>query len=184
MTCIDTALPGLKVVEPKIWHDPRGYFFESYQEKNWNECGIKSRFVQDNEAFSSKGVLRGLHYQLPPFGQAKLVRVVQGEVLDVVVDIRSGSETFGQHFSILLSSENKRQLFIPQGFAHGYIVTSETALFQYKCDQYYAQAFEAGIIYNDPVLAIDWKLDPEEYIVSNKDINLPTFGNHKIWGTT
>ena len=181
MTCIDTEITGLKIIEPNVWHDDRGYFFESFQAKKWAEFGIECQFVQDNEAFSSRGVLRGLHYQLPPFGQAKLVRVAFGEVLDVVVDIRPNSKTYGKHFRILLSGENKRQLFIPKGFAHGYIVVSENALFQYKCDQYYAQNYEAGIIFNDPGMNIDWELDPEAFIVSEKDKKLPVFGNHQPW---
>ncbi len=175
MPFIETGLPGLKVFEPRVFSDARGYFFEVYNEQLFCEAGIDARFVQDNESKSQRGVLRGLHYQLDPMAQAKLVRVVEGEVLDVVMDIRKGSPTFGKVYSIVLSAENKKQLFIPRGFAHGFSVLSNTVIFQYKCDNFYSKESEGGIAYNDPSLAIDWGFDLSEAIVSDKDKNLPLF---------
>lgn len=175
MPFIETGLPGLKVFEPRVFTDARGYFFEVYNEQLFSEAGINARFVQDNESKSQRGVLRGLHYQLDPMAQAKLVRVVEGEVLDVVMDIRKGSPTFGKVYSIVLSAENKKQLFIPRGFAHGFSVLSNTVIFQYKCDNFYSKESEGGIAYNDPSLAIDWGFDLSEAIVSDKDKNLPLF---------
>lgn len=175
MPFIETGFPGLIVFEPRVFADARGYFFEVYNEQIFREAGIGSRFVQDNESKSQRGVLRGLHYQLDPMAQAKLVRVVEGEVLDVVLDIRKGSPTFGKVYSILLSAENKKQLFIPRGFAHGFSVLSQTVIFQYKCDNLYSKESEGGIAYNDPALGIDWGIDLNEAIVSDKDKGLPLF---------
>lgn len=179
MPFIDTPIPGLFIFEPKVFEDARGYFFESFNTNVFAEKHLEEAFVQDNQSKSSYGVLRGLHYQLNPFSQAKLVRVISGEVLDVVVDIRHGSPTYGKHFSIVLSEDNKQQLYIPRGFAHGFVVLSETAEFFYKCDNFYSKDFDAGIIYNDPELNIDWKIDAAKLIVSEKDANLPLFKEAK-----
>ena len=178
MPFTETPLKGLLLFEPQIWGDERGYFFEAYNEKVFHENGITARFVQDNQARSSYGVLRGLHYQLEPFAQAKLVRVLEGEVLDVVVDIREGSPTYGQHYSVRLSAENKRQLFVPRGFAHGYVVLSPTAEFFYKCDNFYSKAHEGALLYNDPQLNIDWQIDLDQVILSEKDKGSPVLGEH------
>ncbi len=177
MPFIETGLPGLKVFEPRVFADARGYFFESFNKNTFSEAGITAEFVQDNESQSVRGVLRGLHYQLNPMAQAKLVRVVEGEVVDVAVDIRKGSPTFGKSYSIVLSAENKKQLYIPRGFAHGFAVLSDTCIFQYKCDNFYSKESEGGIIFNDADLNIDWMIKPEEAIVSDKDKVLPTFKN-------
>lgn len=177
MPFIDTPIPGLFVFEPKVFEDARGYFFESFNAAVFSEKGINVNFVQDNQSKSTYGILRGLHYQLDPFAQAKLVRVISGEVLDVAVDVRKGSPTFGQHFGIILSAENKKQLYIPRGFAHGFVVLSETAEFFYKCDNFYSKEHDAGIFYNDETLNIDWKINPADIKVSEKDANLPTFPN-------
>ncbi|OLY92097.1 dTDP-4-dehydrorhamnose 3,5-epimerase [Cnuella takakiae] len=166
-------IPGLVIVTPKVFSDSRGFFFEAYNRKPFEEAGITANFVQDNQSQSSYGVIRGLHFQRNPFAQSKLVRVLQGTILDVGVDIREGSPTFGQHFSIELSAENKKQLFLPAGFAHGFSVLSETAIVAYKCDNYYSKESEGGIRYDDPELAIDWKIDPAKAIVSGKDLELP-----------
>lgn len=174
-----TNIPDVMVFEPKVWRDDRGYFYEVYNEETFKMVGINNKFVQDNQALSTYGVLRGLHYQLPPFSQAKLVRVVQGEVLDVVVDIRPGSETYGQHFSIILNDVNKTQLFVPRGFAHGYVVLSDTAIFAYKCDNLYSKPHDAGVLFSDPHFNIDWKIRSEDMIVSEKDKLQPRFGQHK-----
>lgn len=179
MPFIDTPIPGLFIFEPKVFEDARGYFFESFNTNVFAEKHLEEAFVQDNQSKSSYGVLRGLHYQLNPFSQAKLVRVISGEVLDVVVDIRNGSPTYGKHFSIILSADNKQQLYIPRGFAHGFVVLSETAEFFYKCDNFYSKEHDAGIIYNDPSLKIDWKLKHDEILVSEKDKNLPEFKSSK-----
>lgn len=174
MAFTETGFPGLIVYEPKIFRDERGYFFESFNSKTFEEKGITRNFVQDNQAFSSYGILRGLHYQLAPHAQAKLVRVFQGEVLDVVVDLREGSPSFGKQYSILLSGENQKQLFVPRGFAHGYAVLSPTAVFFYKCDNFYNKTAESGIAYNDPALSIDWKIPNDKIILSEKDkLNKP-----------
>ena len=170
-----TFLPGVIVFEPRIFPDERGFFFESYNQRLFNDNNILNVFVQDNQSFSSYGVIRGLHYQREPHAQSKLVRVVIGKILDVVVDIRSGSPTFGKSFSIELSAENKKQLFIPRGFAHGFSVLSETAELAYKCDQFYNKQSESGIRYNDPLLNIDWKIPPEKALISAKDAQLPEF---------
>ena len=168
-----TSMEGLLIIEPKVFNDQRGYFSETYSQQEFAEKVNNVQFVQDNESYSVRGVLRGLHFQKPPFDQAKLVRVVKGEVLDVAVDLREGSPTFGKHSAIRLSEENKLQLFIPKGFAHGFIVLSNEALFQYKCDNYYAPDHEGTLLWNDPALGIDWLLPMEEIILSEKDKRNP-----------
>ncbi|PNQ74790.1 dTDP-4-dehydrorhamnose 3,5-epimerase [Hanstruepera neustonica] len=174
MNIKETKLKGSFEIEPKIFEDKRGYFFESFnKEKFYDLTGLDVNFVQDNESFSTKGVLRGLHYQIGNHAQAKLVRVIKGSVLDVAVDIRENSATFGEHVSVLLSEENKKQFFVPRGFAHGFVVLSETAIFSYKCDNYYDKLSERGILFNDPNLNIDWKLPKESLIISDKDLELP-----------
>lgn len=178
MPFLTTDFPHLIVFEPRVWGDDRGYFFESYQQQRFAEAGISTQFVQDNQARSSYGVLRGLHYQQGEHAQAKLVRVLEGEVLDVVVDLREGSPTYGRSYSIVLSAANKRQLFVPRGFAHGYVVLSSTAEFFYKCDNYYNKASEGGLYYDDPQLGIDWQIDPKAVQLSDKDRLLPVLGNH------
>ncbi len=175
----ETGIDNLLLFEPKVWGDERGYFFESYNEKVFAEAGITTQFVQDNQARSSRGVLRGLHYQTGTFAQAKLVRVLEGEVLDVVVDLRENSSTYGQQYSVLLSSANKRQLFVPRGFAHGYVVLSKTAEFFYKVDNWYSKESEGGIRYDDPQLNIDWNIDATELVLSEKDKVLPFLGEHR-----
>ncbi len=169
MNVIKTHIEGVLILEPKVFIDERGYFFESFSQRLFEDRVAKTVFVQDNESKSRYGVLRGLHYQHPPYEQAKLVRVVSGKVLDVAVDIRPQSPTFGQHVAVELSEENRRQFFIPRGFAHGFAVLSETAVFQYKCDNYYAPDHEGGILWNDPSLAIDWRLPEKDIILSEKD---------------
>lgn len=173
MNVIETGIEGLVIIEPKVFGDVRGYFFESFSAKRFEEEVGETVFVQDNESKSKYGVLRGLHYQLPPYTQAKLVRVVKGRVLDVAVDIRKGSPTFGKHVAVELSEENKRQFFIPKGFAHGFVVLSEEAIFQYKCDKYYAPEHEGALLFDDPVLGIDWKLPLEDIVLSEKDKKNP-----------
>ena len=168
-----TDIAGLLVFEPRLFEDSRGYFFESYNQQVFQEGGINCLFVQDNQSSSNYGVIRGLHYQLPPFAQAKLVRVLQGHILDVAVDIRKGSPSFGKVFSIELSDQNKKQLFIPAGFAHGFSVLSERAEILYKCDNFYNREYDAGIAFNDAGLAIDWQIPAEKVIVSDKDKQLP-----------
>jgi dTDP-4-dehydrorhamnose 3,5-epimerase len=174
-----TDLEGVCIWIPRVFRDDRGYFMESFRADSLQEIGFDGQFVQDNEAYSHHGVLRGLHYQLPPYSQTKLVRVVMGKVLDVVVDIRLDSSTYGEHRSFELSAENKYQLFVSHGFAHGYVCLSEEALFLYKCDRYYHPQAEAGIRWNDPSISIDWKLDIDRLIISDKDNALPHFGEHK-----
>ena len=177
----ETKLKGCFILEPKVFEDERGYFYESYNEKTFNDAiGREVVFVQDNESFSTKGVLRGLHFQKGAHAQAKLVRVIKGSVLDVAVDLRKESETYGQYISIDLSEENKKQLFIPRGFAHGFVVLSSTAIFSYKCDNFYHKASEGGIIFNDKDLNIDWKLLEEELIISEKDLVLPQLKDAKL----
>lgn len=166
---IETTLPGIVIIEPKVFGDDRGYFVESYSQREFDEKVRPVRFVQDNESKSRYGVVRGLHFQKGRYAQSKLVRVVEGRVLDVAVDIRRGSPTFGRHVAVELTSENKRQLFIPRGFAHGFSVLSETAIFQYKCDNLYAPESEGSILWNDPDLAIDWKIPEGNVILSPKD---------------
>lgn len=176
MKIVQTPLKGCVVLTPTVFCDGRGRFFESYKKEAFNEAlGQEVNFVQDNESFSSKGVLRGLHFQKGKCAQAKLVRVVHGSVLDVAVDLSPDSTTYGEHFSIELSADNKKQLFVPRGFAHGFVVLSETAVFSYKCDNYYNKESESGIIYNDPTLNIDWKLPSEQLQLSEKDLQLPKF---------
>lgn len=183
MNFIPTKLEGCFVIEPKVFNDERGYFLESFNENTFqNGIGKSVHFVQDNQSYSSKGVLRGLHYQTGVHAQAKLVRVLQGEVMDVVVDIRPDSKTYGESFSVLLSGENQKQFFIPRGFAHGFLVLSETATFFYKCDNFYNKESEGGIIYNDNSLNIDWQFSDDELLISEKDAILPTIENaKKIW---
>jgi dTDP-4-dehydrorhamnose 3,5-epimerase len=168
-----TEISGLLVFEPDVFEDSRGYFFESYNEKIFREAGIDFRWVQDNQSSSSYGVIRGLHYQLPPYDQTKLIRVLRGKILDVVVDIRKGSPTFGKTYCKILSAKNKSQLFIPKGFAHGFSVLSKKAEVLYKCDGYYYKESEAGIIYNDPALNIDWQVPADAAIISDKDKLFP-----------
>ncbi len=170
MNIIKTNIEGLVIIEPKIFKDPRGYFFESYNKQVFEEQVAKVDFVQDNESCSSFGVMRGLHFQHPPFAQAKLVRCVKGAVLDVAVDIRKGSPTYGQHVSVELSEDNHRQFFIPRGFAHGFAVLSDIAIFQYKCDHYYLPEADGGISIQVPSLSIDWHIDPSKAILSEKDL--------------
>lgn len=169
MNVIPTTIPDVKIIEPRVFEDARGYFFESFSQKLFNEKVSDTVFVQDNESRSTYGVLRGLHFQKPPMAQAKLVRVVEGAVLDVAVDIRPESPTYGQHVSVELSADNKRQLFLPRGFAHGFVVLSPTVIFQYKCDNYYSPAHEGGIAWNDPDLNIDWQVPAEDVVLSEKD---------------
>jgi dTDP-4-dehydrorhamnose 3,5-epimerase len=181
MTISETKLKGCFILEPKAFIDKRGYFFESFNQKTFNQIiGKETIFVQDNESFSTKGVLRGLHYQEGAYAQAKLVRVIKGKVLDVAVDIRKNSITYGKHFSVILSEDNKKQLFIPRGFAHGFVVLSDTAIFSYKCDNYYHKPSERGIIYNDSNLNINWQLPEESLIISEKDLILPTLQNAEL----
>jgi dTDP-4-dehydrorhamnose 3,5-epimerase len=178
MTITPTPIEGLIVLTPRIFNDDRGYFFESFNEESFNAAvGYPVQFVQDNQSFSTKGVLRGLHLQKGQHAQSKLVRVTQGEVLDVAVDLRKGSATYGQHYSVLLSADIHNQFFIPRGFAHGFIVLSDTAVFQYKCDNYYNKQAEGGLHYADPELAINWSLPQDEVLVSEKDIELPFLKN-------
>lgn len=175
MHIIETGIKGVVIIEPKVFYDERGYFFESFSQKEFEQKVSKTVFIQDNESRSKYGVVRGLHFQKPPYEQAKLIRVVKGKVLDVVVDIRKGSATYGKHVATELSEENKRSLFIPHGFAHGYATLSEEAVFQYKCDRYYMPDYEGAILWNDPQLGIDWLLAPEEVILSEKDRKNPLF---------
>lgn len=180
MIFTETKLKGCYIIEPKIIRDERGYFMESFNEKTFqNGVGQAVHFVQDNQSFSTKGVLRGLHYQTGEHAQAKLVRVLQGEVLDVAVDIRPDSPTFGQYESVLLSGENQKQFFVPRGFAHGFLVLSETATFFYKCDNFYNKESEGGIIYNDETININWQFSLEDLIISEKDKVQPTLENAK-----
>lgn len=181
MTVKETKLKGCFIIEPKIFKDARGYFQETFNQKTFRELiGETISFVQDNESMSSKGVLRGLHYQRGAYAQAKLVRVIKGKVLDIAVDLRKDSPTFGEHMAIELSEENKLQVFLPRGFAHGFIVLEDQTLFSYKCDNFYNKSSEAGIIYNDPTLNIDWLVPNEAVLVSEKDKCLPEFKNAKL----
>lgn len=170
MKIIETPIPGLLVIEPRVFADERGYFFESFSEKKFAEGGLISQYVQDNESKSRRGVIRGLHYQLAPYAQTKLIRVVEGAVFDVAVDLRKGSPTFGQWFGLEVSAEKKNQLYIPKGFAHGFSVLSEYAVFSYKCDSLYHPESERGIRLDDPKLNIDWKVPVEEAVISEKDL--------------
>ena len=175
MNLIKTKLDGLVVLKPTVFKDNRGYFMESYNQQNINKLLGNVNFVQDNESESSRGVLRGLHFQKPPYTQAKLVRCLKGSVLDIVLDLRKDSKTYGIFETISLTEENKKQLFIPKGFAHGFIVLSKSAIFSYKVDNYYNPDSECGILWSDLDLNIDWKINKNEIIVSEKDKNLPTF---------
>jgi len=170
---IDTEIEGVKIIEPRLFGDSRGYFFESFSQKEFNEKVCKTTFVQDNESKSIAGVVRGLHYQKPPYAQSKLVRVVKGSVLDVAVDIRKGSHTFGKHVAVVLTEDNHRQFFIPRGFAHGFAVLSDEAVFQYKCDNFYAPQSEGAIAWDDPDLDIDWQVPSDNRILSEKDSHHP-----------
>lgn len=183
MNFIETKLKGCFVLEPKIIKDDRGYFLESFNERTFSDgVGQNVHFVQDNQSFSIKGVLRGLHYQTGEHAQAKLVRVLNGEVLDVAVDLRSDSKTYGQYESVLLTGDNQKQFFIPRGFAHGFLVLSETAMFFYKCDNFYNKESEGGLIFNDSSVDINWNFPSEKLIISDKDKVLPTLENSKkVW---
>lgn len=175
MEFIKQSIPEVVLVKPQVHGDERGYFVESFRQDKFEEfIGHAVMFCQDNESKSSQGVLRGLHFQLPPFAQSKLVRVIEGEVLDVAVDIRLGSPTFGQHVSALLSGDNKHQLFVPRGFAHGFVVLSQSAIFSYKVDNYYSPECDRGLAFNDPSLSIDWKLAQDKLVLSPKDLNQPS----------
>ena len=173
MNVIHTEIPEVVIIEPRVFGDHRGYFFESFSKKNFEEQVRKTDFVQDNESKSCYGVLRGLHFQKPPHAQSKLVRVVKGAVLDVAVDIRKGSPTFGKHVAVELTEDNHRQLFIPRGFAHGFVVLTDEVVFQYKCDNFYAPQHEGAIAWDDPDLGIDWKVPADKVILSDKDRQHP-----------
>lgn len=177
MTFTETGISDLIIIEPKVFKDARGYFYEVYNQERFHQAGIKANFVQDNQSYSTYGTIRGLHLQIGDYSQAKLVRVLKGEVLDVAVDLRENSPTYGQHFSIHLNENNKKQLFIPRGFAHGFSVLSDTAIFAYKCDNFYNKDSEAGIIFNDKDLDIDWKIPQGEEVVSEKDLLLGTLND-------
>lgn len=181
MNFIPTAIPDVLIIEPKVIGDHRGYFYESFRQQEFDKHIGTTHFVQENESKSSFGVLRGLHYQLAPYAQAKLVRVLQGKVLDIAVDIRKNSKTFGQHIAIELSEDNKRQLFIPRGFAHGFVTISETAVFSYKCDNYYHKESERCILYNDSAFNIDWQVPVQQRILSEKDMNGTPFSAATIF---
>jgi dTDP-4-dehydrorhamnose 3,5-epimerase len=175
MKVATTAIEDLLIITPAVFDDERGYFFEAYNQAKFHENGINYNFIQDNQSFSTKGVIRGLHLQINPFAQAKLVRVLQGKILDVAVDLRKNSATYGQHFSVILSAENRKQLMVPHGFAHGFSVLSGTASVLYKVDQVYHKESERGIRYDDAILNIDWQVEASEVIVSEKDLILPGF---------
>jgi len=179
MNITSTPIADLFVIEPKVWKDNRGYFYESYSAKNFEAAGIHATFVQDNQSFSQKGTLRGLHAQKAPFAQGKLVRVIQGSVLDVAVDARRESPTYGQHFSIELSGDNHKQLWVPPGFLHGFLTLEDDTIFTYKVTNYYDKESEIGVIWNDPTLNINWSatLDPSELLLSEKDLILPAFAD-------
>lgn len=181
MNYIKTAIPDVWIIEPVVFNDARGYFMETYKEADFEQHIGPVNFVQDNESCSSKGILRGLHYQLAPYSQAKLVRVIEGAVIDVAVDLRKGSPTFGRSVSVELSADNKRQLFIPQGFAHGFYVKSEKAIFTYKVDNPYSPAYDRGIRYDDPDVQVDWQIDPDDIVqTSEKDARLPLLQDAEI----
>ncbi|AUC14177.1 dTDP-4-dehydrorhamnose 3,5-epimerase [Tenacibaculum sp. SZ-18] len=177
MNFIKTRIPDLTIIEPKVFGDNRGYFFESFNYNEFKNNIYEVNFVQDNESKSSRGVLRGLHFQKPPFAQSKLVRCVKGKVLDVAVDIRKGSPTYGEFEIVELSEDNKRQLFVPRGFAHGFVVISDEAVFSYKVDNWYSPEHDSGILWNDSSLNIDWRINPEEVLLSEKDKVLQVFEN-------
>jgi len=183
MNIVKTPIKDCVVIEPRVFDDNRGYFFESFNQKTFSEItGHHIPFVQDNQSYSTRGTLRGLHLQKGEYAQSKLVRVTLGEVLDVAVDLRKASATYGQHYSVILSETNHRQFFVPRGFAHGFVVLSEVAVFQYKCDNYYNKSAEGGIHYSDPVLNIDWSFNDDELIVSDKDKELPFFNSLDNFG--
>ena len=173
MNVIKTKIDGLVIIEPKLFVDERGYFFESFNQRDFTSAVGNVTFVQDNESKSSYGVLRGLHFQLPPYSQSKLVRVIEGKVLDVAVDLRKSSPTYGQYVSVELTADNHRQLYIPKGFAHGFVVLSQQAVFQYKCDEFYHPEAEGAIAWNDPTINIDWQISAEDIILSAKDKSHP-----------
>lgn len=179
MDFFNPSIKGLVVLTPRVFKDNRGYFYESYNQRAWKEAGIETDFVQDNESFSTQNILRGLHYQKPPFAQAKLVRVLEGAVWDVAVDLRKSSPTFGQWFGVELSAENKKQFYIPRGFAHGFSVLTPAAKFAYKCDNFYNKESEGAIRFDDPELAIDWKIDLTQAVLSEKDLKNPLFATYK-----
>lgn len=179
MNITKTKIEGLVVIEPRIFPDDRGYFYESYSEKKYKEAGIDASFVQDNQSFSQKGTLRGLHGQADPFAQGKLVRVLQGKVLDVAVDIRKNSSTYGQYVTIELSGENHKQFWVPPGFLHGFVTLEDDTIFTYKVTNYYDKASEIGVLWNDPTLNIDWQTDLSNVLLSPKDTVLPTFAEFK-----
>ena len=174
MRVIETDIEGVVIIEPEVFGDSRGYFMESFSQRAFDSAVAPVRFVQDNRSYSRYGVVRGLHYQKEPYSQSKLVSCVVGRVLDVAVDIREGSPTYGKHVAVELSAENRRQLFIPKGFAHGFAVLSEEALFEYKCDEFYHPEAECGIAWDDPTIGIDWRLPKEDIILSPKDANYKT----------
>jgi dTDP-4-dehydrorhamnose 3,5-epimerase len=179
MKIVETPIKDLLIIEPRVFEDTRGYFYESYSQANFSEAGIDIHFVQDNQSKSVYGVIRGLHYQLAPKAQTKLVRVLEGKIFDVALDVRKGSPTYGQWFGMEISAENRKQLLIPRGFAHGFSVLSETAVVFYKCDAFYAPEYDAGIIYNDPELKIDWRIPEDKALLSDKDSRLPLFKDAK-----
>lgn len=181
MEVVETALDGVVLIKPKIFGDSRGYFSETYNKNELEEAGIRADFIQDNESMSRYGVVRGLHYQKAPYTQAKLVRVIQGSVLDVVVDIRIGSPTFGQYVAVELSCENKLQMFVPRGFAHGFAVISDKVIFAYKCDNVYMPSHECGVAFDDPALSIDWCVDAEKMILSDKDQKNPLLADAELF---
>lgn len=181
MNIIETGFKGLFIIEPAIYNDERGYFFESYNLENFSKNDISTQFVQDNESKSSYGVIRGLHFQIEPHAQTKLVRVVSGKILDVALDLRADSQTFGSYYAIELSSDNKRQFYIPKGFAHGFSVLSETAIVNYKCDNYYHKNSERGINLRDSDLGINWGIEKEKQIISEKDLLWPEFSKTTIY---
>ena len=181
MNVVGAQIEGVKIIEPQVFDDSRGWFVEQYNAARYKAAGIDADFVQDNESFSSKGVVRGLHWQAAPHTQAKLVRVIRGAVWDVVVDIRKGSPTYGQHVSFVLSAENKRQLYIPRGFAHGFIVLEDNTLFSYKCDSSYCPSADRGMLFSDPDLGIEWPEVDVEIRLSEKDMRLPRFREIEPW---
>ena len=181
MNVITTEIPEVKIIEPVVFGDARGYFFESWTQERYKAAGIDCNWIQDNESLSHFGVLRGLHYQAAPYTQAKLIRVISGAVLDVAVDIRRGSPTFGRHVAVELSGENKRQMFVPRGFAHGFVVLSDDVIFQYKCDNRYAPSHERGIRFDDPALGIDWRVDVARFNLSEKDTRNPLFADADLF---
>ncbi len=181
MEIINTSIPEVKIVVPKVFGDHRGYFFESWNVNKYTEAGIDCNWMQDNESKSCRGVLRGLHYQAAPYTQAKLVRVIKGAVLDVAVDIRKNSPTFGKHVAVELTEENKYQLFVPRGFAHGFVVLSDEAIFAYKCDNTYMPSHERGIAFNDPALGIEWRVDAADVLLSEKDGKNPFLADAEVF---